>query len=131
MDWLIAHALACFWLMLQRLSALRIHEVMLSDKLRTESYRAFIVDSGLFKDAVVLDVGCGTGILSMFAAEAGAKHVYAVDASDIAIKALANVHENGLDQKITVVRGKVEDVQLPGAQQVDIIVSEWMGYFCL
>lgn len=103
---------------------------MLSDKLRTESYRDFILNSGLFKDAIVLDVGCGTGILSMFAAEAGAKHVYAVDASEIAIKALANVHENGLDNRVSVIRGKVEEVQLP-VQQVDIIVSEWMGYFCL
>ena len=52
---------------------------MLKDNVRTGSYRTAIVDNGhLFKDKVVLDVGCGTGILSMFAAKAGAKHVVGV-----------------------------------------------------
>lgn len=108
----------------------RIHETMLSDKIRTESYRDFILHSGLFKDAIVLDVGCGTGVLSLFAAEAGAKHVYAVDASDIALKATANVLENNMQHRITVLKSKVEDVQLP-VPSVDIIISEWMGYFCI
>ncbi|CED83231.1 protein arginine n-methyltransferase [Phaffia rhodozyma] len=104
---------------------------MLKDTTRTKSYAIFILSNPhLFKDAVVLDVGCGTGILSLFAAKAGAKHVYAVDASDVAKKAIENIKNNGYADKITVVRGKVEDIQLP-VDHVDIIISEWMGYFLL
>ena len=61
----------------------------LQDKVRTESYRDSIYNNkDKFKDKVVLDVGCGTGILSMFAARAGAKKVFAVDMSDIAYQAM-------------------------------------------
>lgn len=61
----------------------------LQDKVRTESYRDFMYkNKKLFKDKTVLDVGCGTGILSMFAARAGAKHVIAVDQSDIIYQAM-------------------------------------------
>ncbi|KAG5839919.1 hypothetical protein ANANG_G00210270 [Anguilla anguilla] len=61
-----------------------IHEEMLKDKVRTESYRDFAyLNPDVFKGKVVLDVGCGTGILSMFAARCGASRVVAVDQSDI------------------------------------------------
>lgn len=54
---------------------------MLKDTVRTLSYRnAIFSNSEAFKDKVVLDVGAGTGILSMFAAKAGARKVYAVSA---------------------------------------------------
>ena len=49
-----------------------IHEEMLKDEVRTKSYMNAIENNKhLFKDKIVLDVGCGTGILSMFAARAG------------------------------------------------------------
>lgn len=52
---------------------------MLKDAVRTKTYQNVIYkNTFLFKDKVVLDVGAGTGILSLFCAKAGAKHVYAV-----------------------------------------------------
>lgn len=75
---------------------------MIQDKVRTSTYASFILrNPALFQDAVVLDVGCGTGILSLFAAKGGAKRVFAVDASDIAEKAEKIVKANGLDHIIT------------------------------
>ncbi|KAG7692246.1 hypothetical protein KL930_004879 [Ogataea haglerorum] len=108
-----------------------IHEEMLKDTVRTLSYRnAIMKNRHLFKDKIVLDVGCGTGILSMFAARAGAKHVIAVDMSNIIEMAQQIVDINGFSDKITLLRGKLEDVEMP-FDKVDIIISEWMGYFLL
>lgn len=103
---------------------------MLKDTVRTDAYRDFIYNhKHLFAGKVVLDVGCGTGILSLFCAKAGASRVIAVDNSDIIDKARENVFNNGFFEQITCLRGKIEEVVLP-VEKVDIIVSEWMGY-CL
>ncbi|KAJ5104137.1 hypothetical protein N7532_004666 [Penicillium argentinense] len=105
-----------------------IHESMLKDTIRTDAYRDFVYENKhLFKDKVVLDVGCGTGILSMFCAKAGAKKVISVDNSNIIDRAKEIVYDNGLGEVITCIRGKIEEVTLP-VEKVDIIISEWMGY---
>lgn len=109
----------------------------------------------------MLDVGCGSGILSFFAAQAGARKVYAVEASTMAQHAEVHtlvlminisdtdwfwsswfstsenpsnialflqvlVNSNRLGERVVVIPGKVEEVTLP--EQVDIIISEPMGY---
>jgi protein arginine N-methyltransferase 1 len=108
-----------------------IHEEMLKDKVRTNAYRMAIEgNKDDFKDKIVLDIGAGTGVLSIFAARAGAKHVYAVENAEIAYFAREIIKKNGLESKITVLKGKMEEVELP-VPQVDIIISEWMGYFLL
>ncbi|CAA6669733.1 unnamed protein product [Spirodela intermedia] len=108
-----------------------IHEEMLKDTVRTKTYQNVIYQNTfLFKDKVVLDVGAGTGILSLFCAKAGAKHVYAVECSLMADMAKEIVEANGYSNVITVLKGKVEEIVLP-VSDVDIIISEWMGYFLL
>jgi len=106
-----------------------IHEEMLKDEVRTLTYRnAMYHNRHLFKNKVVLDVGCGTGILSMFAAKAGAAQVYGIEMSNIVEQAKKIVSANHFDN-IHIIQGKVEEVTLP-VEKVDIIISEWMGY-CL
>lgn len=108
-----------------------IHEEMLKDIVRTKTYQNVIYQNKfLFKNKVVLDVGAGTGILSLFCAKAGAQHVYAIECSQMAETAKEIVESNGFSNVITVLKGKVEEIDLPVAK-VDIIISEWMGYFLL
>lgn len=114
-------------------SSHHIHEEMLKDTNRTLTYqRAIEGNPEDFKDKIVLDIGCGTGILSIFAARAGAKHVYAVDNAEVALFAREIIKKNGFEDKITVYKGKMEEIDFPfGLGEVDIIISEWMGYYLL
>jgi ribosomal protein L11 methylase PrmA len=71
-----------------------VHVEMLLDEGRTLKYKEMIklaAGAGVLKNAVVLDVGCGSGILSMMVANAGAKHVYCLERSDMAKTARAAV----------------------------------------
>ncbi|VVC37975.1 Protein arginine N-methyltransferase,S-adenosyl-L-methionine-dependent methyltransferase [Cinara cedri] len=109
-----------------------IHEEMLKDEVRTLTYRnSMYYNKHLLKGKTVLDIGCGTGILSMFAAKAGAARVIGVECSNIVEYAKQIVSDNNLDHIVTIIKGKVEEIELPdGITKVDIIISEWMGY-CL
>lgn len=100
---------------------------MLQDYIRTSTYeKAVLYNTKDFQDKVILDVGAGSGILSFFSAQAGASRVYAVEASSMAEHAETLVGFNYLNDKIVVVAGKVEEIELP--EQVDVIISEPMGY---
>ncbi|XP_021806230.1 probable histone-arginine methyltransferase 1.4 isoform X1 [Prunus avium] len=100
---------------------------MLQDYVRTGTYYAAVIENRVdFTGRVVVDVGAGSGILSLFAAQAGAKHVYAVEASEMAEYARKLIAGNpSLGQRITVIKGKVEEVELP--EKADILISEPMG----
>ena len=102
---------------------------MLNDKVRCEAYKNAIIAS--VKGKIVLDVGAGTGFLSVIAAKAGATHVYAVEFSETAVYAQQSINDNGCKEKITLLKKRMEDVSIVDVPKVDVIISEWMGYFLL
>ena len=102
---------------------------MLADHVRTSTYQqAFLLNADIdFRDKVVLDVGTGTGILAFFAVQAGARKVYAIEASDSSETANLLSAANGYADRIEIIRGKVEDIDdLP--EKVDVIISEPIGF---
>lgn len=103
---------------------------MLQDKIRTGTYRQGILKNAIdFAGKVVMDVGSGSGILSIFAAQAGAKKVYAVEASDMADCCKILVKHNKLDHIIEVVKAKIEDITDIPDKSIDVLVSEPLGTY--
>ncbi|KAI9182910.1 hypothetical protein H9P43_003822 [Blastocladiella emersonii ATCC 22665] len=108
---------------------------MLIDQARTTAYQtAMMHHSPAFRDALVMDVGAGSGILSYFAVQAGARHVYSVEASNVARRIrqlVADAERPGgrnayLAGKITVVQSKVEQIT-QNIPKVDVLISEPIG----
>ncbi|XP_062228002.1 protein arginine N-methyltransferase PRMT10 [Phragmites australis] len=103
---------------------------MLCDRVRMDAYHSAVFrNAPHFRGKVVLDVGTGSGILAIWSAQAGARKVYAVEATDMAEHARELARANGVADIVEVIQGTVEDVVLP--EKVDVIISEWMGYFLL
>lgn len=100
---------------------------MMQDYVRTATYQSAVLQNTTdFQDKVVLDVGAGTGILSFFAIQAGARKVYAIEASSMAVHCLELVRNNRFGDKMVVIAGKLEEIDIP--EKIDVIISEPMGY---
>ncbi|KMT02941.1 hypothetical protein BVRB_8g195150 [Beta vulgaris subsp. vulgaris] len=103
---------------------------MLSDRVRMDAYfNSIFQNKHHFVGKTVLDVGTGSGILAIWSAQAGARKVYAVEATKMTEHARQLVKANGLEGVVEVIEGSMEDISLP--EKVDVIISEWMGYFLL
>lgn len=113
-----------------------VHEDILKDYVTMSSYsRAIKQNAHLFRGAVVLDVGAGLGICSLLAAKAGARRVIALEAQQelVAMGSRVAAHNGFGPEVIQFVCGTADalDALPDGIEEVDIIVSEWAGYFLM
>jgi type I protein arginine methyltransferase len=98
---------------------------MVSDEPRTTAFAKAIAEVVKPGD-VVIDVGAGTGLLSILAAKAGARRVVAVERSAMAEHARALIAHNGVQDIVEVFEGNGDDLVL--GEKADVIVSEWLGH---
>ncbi|WP_437715396.1 50S ribosomal protein L11 methyltransferase [Sorangium sp. So ce448] len=96
---------------------------MLRDATRVTAYRSAIQTH--VRDKVVVDVGCGTGILGLFAAQMGARKVYAIEESAIATLAREMIRANGAEDRVSLLTGNSKDIELP--EPADVIIHEILG----
>lgn len=104
----------------------RWHFPMMNDEARNEAYNRAL-QKVITPDSVVLDIGTGSGLLSMMAIRAGAKHVYTCEAEQIiAEKAKEIIALNGMADRITVIPKMSTSVQVgvDMPEQADVLVSE-------
>ncbi|MEA2416847.1 MAG: type protein arginine methyltransferase [Thermoanaerobaculia bacterium] len=107
---------------------LEVHRGLLQDESRTNAFRDAIRRS-VTPDSVVLDLGTGSGILSFFAAEAGARRVFAVDATHSADLASFLSRHLGFADRIQVIHDRSTNIELP--ERADLLVTETLGAFGL
>lgn len=99
--------------------------VCLYDRRRTLAFRRAILDAVQPGD-VVVELGAGSGVLSMFAADAGARRVYAVELDQANLSTLTGtIAANGYGDRITVLAGDATTIDLP--EEVDVIICEMIA----
>lgn len=98
---------------------------MLDDRARTASFIEAL-RAAMRPGDVVVDIGTGTGVLAVAAAQAGARHVYAIEAGDVAAWARRVIRVNRVRDRVTVLRGLSADVRL--TERCDVLVAELMGH---
>lgn len=103
----------------------KFHDLMLNDELRMRAYEAAIKEV-VRPGMIVVDLGTGTGVLALWALQAGAKMVYGIDVNEKPLKrAKKRIAEAGFVKKFEVFNALSYDVELP--EKVDIIISEILG----
>ena len=106
------------------LGELSEHRLYWADSVKIDRYRRAL-ERLVTPESVVLDLGCGTGLLGLLAVQLGARHVYAVDSGSILALAQQIAEANGAGDRITHIRAMSTSVELP--ELVDIVVADQLG----
>jgi len=99
------------------------HFGMLQDTFRVMSYRAAIEKHS--PGQRVVEIGCGTGVLSMFAAKAGARKVIAIEEGLVSEVAAAMFEANGCSEIVELRVGNSRNVEI--SEPADLIIHEILG----
>ncbi len=96
----------------------------LADEQRTFAFKAAI-EAAVEPGDVVLDVGTGSGIMSMFAARSGARRVYAVEVGKYLSRASKEIfRESGFADKIVPLQIEARELELSMIERPDVVVCE-------
>lgn len=101
-------------------SDVAVHVAMLRDFTRTAAYREALRTHA--PGQTVVEIGCGSGILSCYAARFGATRVFAIEETDIIDVAREIAERNGVADRIVFLPGNSLDIELD--ERADVIVSE-------
>jgi protein arginine N-methyltransferase 1 len=105
-------------------TVLDYHLAMLQDTARMDSFRRAI-NASVQPGDVVLDIGCGTGVLSFMACESGARKVYAIEGGPVIEVARELAIDNGFADRIEFLGGWSLEVGIP--EPADVLISETIG----
>ncbi len=105
-------------------TVLDYHLSMLHDTARMDSFRRAI-DASVQPGDVVVDIGCGSGVLSFMACEAGAGKVYAIEGGPVIEVARELAVDNGFADRIEFLGGWSIELGLP--EPADVLISETIG----
>jgi SAM-dependent methyltransferase len=105
-------------------TVLDYHLGMLHDTARMDAFRRAI-DATVQPGDVVVDLGCGTGVLSFMACEAGARKVYAIEGGPVIDVARELAADNGFDDRIEFLAGWSIEIGIP--EPADVLISETIG----
>ncbi len=101
------------------------HGAMIADQLRMDAYRRAL-KKVITAKSCVLDIGAGSGIFALIAAQLGARRVYAIEPDDIIGLARRLVRDNGLSDRVTLIQADAREVTLE--ERADVIVSDIGGH---
>ncbi len=101
-----------------------VHITMLNDRERTSRYLAAVLET-VHPGDVVVDLGTGSGVMAVAAAQAGAARVFAIEASGIAKAARRVFLANGVADRISLIEGYSTQVELP--ERADVLIAEIIG----